>query len=283
MNAFKLINESIAHQSSSTGLLIKEPVVHSEVIRPIELITTMAAPITIAISGCSSSGKTTLMYLLEHLLSTAFTLQQDEFQNEDLPLQANGTPDAERVDSVDMVAFERAVRISKETGAMPAGFKSWQDPKDIEAARQKAIDALSESEKTAIRKRLLTAIGPHKVGIMEGLLLYQDSSLLACADIRLFLRTRKATAKARRLSRPGYGDPNTKDFWRTDAYFDDAVWPKYVKESSFLFEKSDVEGMPNKAICELMGVRVQPSIDSSIPDTLRWAVDTICNVTEEEP
>jgi len=50
------------------------------------------------------------------------------------------------------------------------------------------------------------------IKIVEGFLLYQDKEIGDMMNVKLFLRTSQAVAKARRMKRPGYGDPDIKDF-----------------------------------------------------------------------
>jgi uridine kinase len=237
----------------------------------------MPKPITITISGCPVSGKSTLAYLLENLLPTAFTIQQDDFEASNSTLHSNDVAASGQTDSFDLTALEEVIRRCQETGDMPPESTNRQASKGFDIARQNAINTIPEGERNALKERLLAAIGPHKIGVVEGRSLHQDPGLLAGADVRLFLRASKATAKERQAA-----GPDTEDRQRTEAFFEKAVWPKYVQESAFLFNGDDVEGAPNSTICELMDILVQPSLESSVDETLKWAVDSICHISTRE-
>ncbi|MCJ1251092.1 ribosylnicotinamide kinase [Trapelia coarctata] len=237
--------------------------------------------LTISISGASSSGKSTLAYQVQALFSphVPFLLQLDDFckEEEDLPVRPNGLPDADAVDSVDFPAFKSALLHCKHTGELPADFKSWQDPEDVAEAKRRAVVAIGETKMQEARKRLNMLGMERDVGIVEGFLLYQDRVIREMLDVKLFLRTSEGVAKARQMKRPGYGDPNTKDFWRMDGYFEECVWANYVKENGWLFEGMDVEGRLNEEVCRRERILVQPRTDRNREEeTFDWAVTTLC-------
>ena len=159
---------------------------------------------------------------------------------------------------------------------MPEDFVSWQDPAATAEARRTALARVSSSARDAARKRMQHALRGRGVGIVEGFLLYQDEQIRRLAEIKLFLRTSKVAAKARRMRRPGYGDPETKDFWRTEAYFEECVWGNYVKESGWMFQDGDVEGPPIEGVEEAEGIRMQPGLDMGVEETFEWAVEEVC-------
>ena len=117
-------------------------------------------------------------------------------------------------------------------------------------------------------------------GIVDGFLLYLQPSRVHDTPLsfKLFIRISKLTALARRMARPGYGDPNSKDFWRTPEYFEECVWGDYVKEHAWLFHAGDVEGEPNEEVCGREHILMQPKIDATVEETFKWAVTAI---TEE--
>jgi nicotinamide/nicotinate riboside kinase len=95
-------------------------------------------------------------------------------------------------------------------------------------------------------------------------------------DIKLFLRTSYAKAKARREARDGY--VTIEGFW-TDppGYVDKIVWPNYVEEHAYMFEGGDVEAEYRWDILEREGIKAQKGagVDSDMAKTLEWTVDTI--------
>jgi len=236
-------------------------------------------PLVISISGASSSGKTTLAYQLHSLFSPnrVSILQLDDFCKEVslLPRQPNGLPDADAVASVDMAAFKAALIHFKETGRLPNGSTSWQDPHELAEAKRKAV-AMIDSEMMREAQQSLRSTGVNKsIGIVEGFLLYHDEYIRSITDIKLFLRTSKAVAKNRRMCRPGYGDPDTKDFWRTEGYFEQCVWANYVKENAWMFVDGNVEGAVVDDLLGKEAIVVTPHLDMSVEDTFRWAVKVL--------
>ncbi|MCJ1391884.1 ribosylnicotinamide kinase [Xylographa bjoerkii] len=237
-----------------------------------------APPFIVALSGCASAGKSTTMRLLQTVLAPAFTLQQDDF-NKDfaaLPVRPNGLLDADAVDSTDIPRFKSAVLHATRTGEMLPGFASWQDPEQVALERAIAVGRVSDRKRQAAKAALDAARRGREVAIIEGWLLYQDEEIRRMADVKLFLRTSKAAAKYRRMTRPGYGDPETKDFWRTEEYFEECVWENYVENSKGWFVGGDVEGEPDEELCKREGLAMRPSLDMSVEETFEWAVEVIC-------
>ncbi|MCJ1289616.1 ribosylnicotinamide kinase [Xylographa carneopallida] len=240
-------------------------------------------PFTIALSGSSSAGKSTTAHILQTVLRPLFTIHQDDFNKSfaDLPVRPNGRLDADAVESTDIPRFKAAVRHAQRTGGhMPPGFASWQDPAQVAAERALAVGRVSESARRAATVRLDAARRGSGVAIIEGWLLYQDAEIRRLADVRLFLRTSKAAAKYRRMTRPGYGDPDTTDFWRTEEYFEECVWGNYVKNSAGWFVGGDVEGEPDAERCRREGLAMRPSLDMGVEETFEWAVGVICEALE---
>ncbi|MCJ1398069.1 ribosylnicotinamide kinase [Xylographa trunciseda] len=239
-------------------------------------------PFIVAISGCASAGKSTTMHILRTVLSPAFTIQQDDFNKEfaDLPVRPNGSLDADAVESTDIPRFKAAVLHAKRTGEMPPGFSSWQDPEQVAFEQEIAVGRVSESQRQAAKQTVDEARVGREIAVIEGWLLYQDEEIRRMADVKLFLRTSKAAAKYRRMTRPGYGDPETKDFWRTEEYFEECVWENYVKNSKSWFVGGDVEGEPDRELCRREGLAMQPTLDMSVGETFEWAVGVIVEALE---
>lgn len=102
-------------------------------------------------------------------------------------------------------------------------------------------------------------------------------------DIRLFLRTTYAKAKARREARDGY--VTLEGFWADPpGYVDKIVWPNYVEEHAFMFEGGDVEGPFKFDVLEREGIQVQKDagVDGDMSRTLEWAVQTILTELQKQ-
>ena len=135
---------------------------------------------------------------------------------------------------------------------------------------------IGASKMEEARERVATVRKGRAVGIVEGYLLYQDQEIRGIVDVKLFLRTSQAEGKVRRMRRPGYGDPETKDFWRMEGYYEECVWANYVKENRWMFEGGDVEGRVDETVCTKEGLLVQPGVDQDIEETFEWAVHILC-------
>lgn len=93
-------------------------------------------------------------------------------------------------------------------------------------------------------------------------------------DLKIFLRTSYAKAKARREARIGY--VTIEGFW-TDppGYVDKIVWPNYVEEHAYMFEDGDVEGAFKKDVLDKEDIRVEDEGkvgESDMGKTLEWSV-----------
>lgn len=114
--------------------------------------------------------------------------------------------------------------------------------------------------------------------LFDGFLLYSKSmtELAPSLDIKVLLRASYAQAKARREARDGY--VTLEGFWKDPpGYVDDIVWPNYVKEHEWLFEKGDVEGEYRRDVLQKEGILVPNggALDPDMAETLQWMVDVI--------
>jgi nicotinamide/nicotinate riboside kinase len=101
-------------------------------------------------------------------------------------------------------------------------------------------------------------------------------------DVKLFLRTEYAKAKARREARDGY--VTIEGFWADPpGYVDDIVWPNYVEEHAWMFEGGNVEGNYRLDIISKEGIKVpaEAGVDGDMSKTLEWAVDAILKELEK--
>jgi hypothetical protein len=99
-------------------------------------------------------------------------------------------------------------------------------------------------------------------------------ALMNTFDIKLFLPTSKEIAKQRRMTRPPYVDEpigrrKPGQMWKTEGYFEDVVWRGYEKDFDWLLTKAGRD--------EVNGVFVRAA-DSSVEDTVHWAVEVILGV-----
>ena len=249
----------------------------------------------LGVSGCPSSGKSTLAYILALIYPHTILLHGDDFakpSDEGVPLLPSplDCPDSDSVSAYDFPRLYTTLDSIKDTGALPPTYSSWY---------QTNIQSLPAGEQAATRKIGPESLGRHrellaehigitapelnptntslpKLVILDGFLLFQDPAIRSRLDRKLFLRTSKATAKTRRLSKPGWGpDANPDMYWATEAYFDASVWVNYVKENGWLFEGGNVEGGPDFAVAKREDIFMSRQIDWGVQETGRWAVGIV--------
>ncbi len=237
--------------------------------------------ILIGISGCTSSGKTMLSHLLSWILPPAtprFVLHQDDFfiPKQFLIPSKSGELDADCRDAINFGALIRVMDFVKCEGKMPPGFHTDQNGtyKRDHASTLVDEEILNKSRELLAKSGCLENGQP--VCIVEGFLLYHEPRIRELLDVKLLLRTTKEMARARRFEKPDYaGEHAEEEFWKTSAYFDRVVWPNHVEEHSVLFHSSDVEGAPRRKLCKQLGIQIQPRLEMSIEEVLRWATSSI--------
>lgn len=114
--------------------------------------------------------------------------------------------------------------------------------------------------------------------LVEGFLLFGDGvreELGRLFDLAILLRATRASAGRRRASRNGY--VTLEGFWQDPpGYFEDVVWPNYVKEHGYLFEDGDVEGEAVKSTeGEMKEVKIGRVSDVGLGMVCEWVVGCI--------
>ncbi|GAB7350115.1 hypothetical protein MBLNU459_g0780t1 [Dothideomycetes sp. NU459] len=208
--------------------------------------------LTIGISGSSSAGKTTLCALLGLILPPVLSsssvklvaLHCDAYckEFEDLPSRHDGILDADSRDSIDMAEIHKAVDHVILHAEAPESYQSFAFiEKDIANAQNKLrpefVTEMQELIRCANWRNFCA------VALVDGFLLYHDQDMREKLNVKLFFRTSRATAKLRRFGRYGEGaaPEGSEEFWKTESYFENCVWPNYVKEHAFMFPEGDVE------------------------------------------
>jgi len=170
----------------------------------------------------------------------------------------------------------RVIEFVKSEGKMPPGF---QPDQDGTCEREHASTLVGEEVLNESRE-MMAKSGHFENGqpvcLVEGFLLYHEPRIRELLDVKLLLRTTKEMARARRFEKPDYAGEHAKEeFWKTNAYFDRAVWPNHVEEHSVLYHNSDVEGAPRRRLCKQFRIQIQPRLEMTIEEVLRWATSSI--------
>jgi nicotinamide/nicotinate riboside kinase len=199
-------------------------------------------PVFLGISGCPSSGKSTLAYLLALIYPDSILLHADDFPTDAgvpmLPPPLNCL-DSDSVFGVDFHAMYKVLDHTKAIGKLPDRYGSWfqnnimtieqgqkrvrdTDAINIEAVRKSLERLLQETGNTASTSTVQKIL-PRLV-ILEGFLVYHDPEIRKRLDMMLFLRLSKATARARRLAKPGWGkDAKPAMYWASEPFFEASV------------------------------------------------------------
>lgn len=233
------------------------------------------APLLLALSGPTSSGKTTLARHLLAVFPHASVLHCDDFYLPEAQLPTrHGLLDwdcAASLDLAKLLSALRRIKAGEDVEAVKDGVESMEVPAD---ERQGGVTPEVVRE---LREYGVRGGGQRHVVIIDGFLLLGNSvkEIREQCDVKVLLRATYDDAKRRREGRSGYA---TLEGWWEDppGYFDKVVWPNYVDEHGFLFVDGDVEGTVNEETTGKLGISVAPSMgEPSLERTLRWLVDMI--------
>ncbi|KAF4999805.1 hypothetical protein FGRMN_2185 [Fusarium graminum] len=239
------------------------------------------------ISGCSSSGKTTLARLLRDIFPHTFILHEDDFYRPETELPTkNGLLDWDCAEAIDIPAMAESLAYIRQHAAFPPTLDSKEDQNFVGKC------PVSEATIAAQRAKVDAALGPDhplrnnlRLCLFDGFLLFSPSmaAIKPSLDIKLFLRTTYEKAKKRREARDGY--VTLEGFWADPpGYVDKIVWPNYVEEHAWMFEGGDVEGKFKTDVLDNEGIKIQSDVDADgdIEKTFEWTVDTILKELKDQ-
>lgn len=237
--------------------------------------------ILVGIAGASASGKTALSQLLSSVLppsTPSFSIHQSDFfiPKHFLLPSKSGEVDTDSSAAIDFAAMLRVLKYAKREGMLPPGYHSQHYNGD----KRETAESLVAQEVVDELKEMLANSGAlpqgQPIGIVSGFLLYHDPDMREIFDIKLFLRAEAEAARIKRFEKPAYAAAGAEhDFWRTQNYFNQTVWPNYVHEHKSLFEDGDVEGRPLFDLCDKLDIVMQPQLYMNAEQILRWAASSI--------
>ena len=237
----------------------------------------------IGISGSPCSGKSTLAYLLSLVFPASnhvFLIHQRDFVTQRHLLIPTGTGeiDVHSREAFDFASLARIMRYAEAEGRLPEALLSLQADEEV---RKRAWSMAT----TSVVEEMVDAVGNsgileegRAIVLVEGGFLHCDAEIRDLLDVKILLRGRKELARCSWPETQG-----SKGGW-TGEYFDEFVWKRYVDEHGALFRKGDVEGIPIRKAYEALSIKVQPSLDDTLDDSLRWVMETIiksCRSSEE--
>ncbi|KAK9332530.1 P-loop containing nucleoside triphosphate hydrolase protein [Lipomyces starkeyi] len=231
----------------------------------------------IGVSGPSSSGKSTLARLLRYVLLKSFILHEDDFYKPETEIPVvNGIEDWDCPEAIDFMALRAAIDYIKKNRKLPDNVHYKEDQNNLGTP-----PVLSE-EADEIKKQVL---GENSVAentefcIVDGFLLFNDDVITKQLDIKFLLRAPYESLKKRREARSGYA--TIEGFWvDPPGYFENIVWPGYVKAHKHLFEGEDLEG-PLAPYAIQQDIRTASAIDSHMKDMLKWALEVVAEKVRE--
>lgn len=230
--------------------------------------------VIIGISGCSSSGKTTLARLLRDILPNTYVLHEDDFYKPEKELPSrHGFLDWDCAEAVDIQALKSTLEYIQTHGEFPPTFVSKEDQNTV--SDSPVNPQCLAMEKAIFTTWLTNSTSPTPpIFILDGFLLYPPSmaAIQPFFDLKLFLRTKFAKVVERREARKGY--VTLEGFWEDPpGYVEKIVWPNYVEEHASMFEGGDVEGKFRDEVVEEWGIVVQDgNADIDMVSTLDWAL-----------
>lgn len=240
--------------------------------------------IVVGISGCSSSGKTTLARLLRDIFPNTFILHEDDFYKpeDQLPIR-DGLVDWDCAEAISVPDLVAALNHVHETGTFPTFVASKEDQNTVGACP--VPDSVLAAQKARVASWLSPGQPGHavlesdeRICLLDGFLLYAPAvaPVMASLDVRLFLLVSHQKAAARREARDGY--VTLEGFWKDPpGYVDRIVWPNYAESHAWLFEGGDVEGRLREDVLRENGIlaQVDKGLDVDMSTTLEWAVGVL--------
>lgn len=255
-------------------------------------------PLVVALSGLSSTGKSTIASHLPIIFPPPFygltILHVDDFYKPqtELPYR-EGLLDWDSAQSLDWPRLEDAVTRWRDGVSIKEGKVNPQ-PQFQQDATAVAEHDMKEQRGDGITQALVEQLqagaptsapvrGLQRILILDGFLLFTPSvpaAFRSLLDLKILLRAPYADAKRRRESRIGYV---TMEGWWEDppGYFDKVVWPNYVEENRGFFVDGDVEGQIDDTMCEKEGVKVWVGETDGLAKTLMWVSGEIRKVVTE--
>lgn len=230
----------------------------------------MGKTILIALSGCSSSGKTTLAKLTAQMFPQATLIHEDDFYKHDEHVPMNtkyNIQDWDSVDALDFDLFAKELDNIASTGTI-----------DSNLIHNNNVDSLDKFQLDQSRmeqmKVKFSQIPPDlKIIIVDGFLIFHDPLISSKFDLKLFIRAPYEVLKRRRAARPGY--QTLDSFWVDPPYyFDEFVYRTYRDAHKHLFINNDVEGELKPDVSKTIK-DFNNDDNTDINDALEWVCDQI--------
>ncbi|KAK5781716.1 hypothetical protein RI543_000902 [Arxiozyma heterogenica] len=224
--------------------------------------------VLVGLSGCSSSGKTTIAKLTSNLIDRSILIHEDDFFKHDDQIPINPKYNIANWDSpeaLDLSLFSKELDHIRETGQTKTELIHNNNVDDLDKFQ------INPSILDQIRLKYSNIDSNLRIVIADGFMLFNDDDIRSKFDIKLLIRAPYEQLKKRRAARNGY--QTLDSFWVDPPYyFDEFVYKSYSDTHGPLFINNDVEGqldpIRSSDIKDFMN-----SDDVSIDNTLEW----VCN------
>lgn len=234
--------------------------------------------ILVALSGCSSSGKTTIAKLTASLFTKATLIHEDDFYKHDNEVPVDAKYNIQNWDSpeaLDFKLFGKELDVIKQTGKIATKLihnNNVDDPFTKFHIDRQVWDELKAKYNSINDDK-------YEVVIVDGFMIFNNTEISKKFDLKILVRAPYEVLKKRRASRKGY--QTLDSFWVDPPYyFDEFVYESYRANHAQLFVNGDVEGLldprKSKNIKEFIN-----DDDTPIAKPLSWVCQEILKLCKD--
>lgn len=230
--------------------------------------------VLVGIGGPSSSGKTTVAKALHLLYPTSTLVHLDDFYfpDDQIPLHPQkGIQNWDCAEAIDWARFKKYIESVRRSNGASLPMQSLE---------MDALLKLTAEETHTITSLAYEQIPPaeYHFVFVDGFMLFHSEEISSLFDVKLLFRAPYEVLKARREARVGYN--TVEGFWVDPPnYFDDIVWPEFVKSHQRLFVDQDVgksltETAQNSGLADIVNGDA-----TTLMDLITWAIEKIAEQT----
>ena len=228
-------------------------------------------PIIVALSGPTSSGKTTIANSLHQLFRNSILIHLDDFYVPDKEIPFDEVRQESNWDCPEALNYEKFSKYVENVKKNGIDANSGNEAKSYEGD---VSLQLTKEERHHFELKL-SKYQDTPIAFVEGFMLYHDPKIVSLFDVKLFFYASYDCLKARRESRSGYN--TVAGFWvDPPGYFEKMVWPEYVKNHAHLFNNNDVNDTLNEySLKELQIIPYKNDANLSLVELLEWSLEQI--------
>jgi nicotinamide/nicotinate riboside kinase len=230
---------------------------------------------TVAVSGPSSSGKSSVVdlihqYINRYTVNKSVIVHLDDYYipDDEIPIDAEtGEQNWDCPESIDYDKCIKDIQLLKRNEKITT----------VSIEPKLKFDVCGDDKEELIHK--LNQIPANNLIILvDGFMLFHDRKMFENFDVKLFIYSSYSTLKTRREARSGY--VTQQGFWvDPPKYFDKIVWKEFIRNHKSLFVDENCENdLTSEA--KSMGIIAKLNENMTIIDLTNWAIDQIIdNIT----